>query len=80
MYSAQNKSDYEVIKKCEISSNIAVSICIVSYNVEEYIEKCLDSVCQQTFQKIEIIIVDDMSTDGTREKLYKFAKKMIMLH
>lgn len=75
MYSAQNKSDYEVIKKCEVSRNIAVSICIVSYNVEKYIEKCLNSVCQQTFQKIEIIIVDDMSTDGTREKLYKFAKK-----
>lgn len=44
-----------------------LSIVIPAYNVEEYIEKCIDSVLEQTYKDIEVIIVDDGSVDKTGE-------------
>lgn len=41
------------------------SILIPCYNIEPYLEKCLESVIQQTYKDWEIILVDDGSTDGT---------------
>ena len=42
-----------------------ISVLIPAYNVEKYVARCLDSVIAQTFSDIEIIIVNDGSTDGT---------------
>ncbi|MBE5905173.1 MAG: glycosyltransferase [Lachnospiraceae bacterium] len=42
-----------------------VSIVVPAYNVEKYIARCLDSLCVQTYQKLQIIVVDDGSTDAT---------------
>lgn len=42
---------------------------IPAYNVELYLQETLDSVYAQTFDKYEIIVVDDGSTDGTPEML-----------
>ena len=50
-----------------------VSIILPSLNVVEYIEECLNSVCKQSLKEIEIICVDAGSTDGTLEKIQKFA-------
>ena len=44
-----------------------VSIIIPAYNVEKYIRKCLDSILKQTYKNLQVIIVDDVSTDGTKE-------------
>lgn len=48
-----------------------VSVIIPVYNVEAYLEKCIESVRNQTFKDIEIIAVNDGSTDGSRKLLDK---------
>lgn len=52
-----------------------VSIIIPVYNVENYIEKCLDTVVNQTIDDIEIIIVNDGSTDNSKEKIAKYLER-----
>ena len=42
-----------------------VSVIVPVYNVEEYLPKCLDSIINGTFKDIEIIVVNDGSTDGS---------------
>ena len=52
-----------------------VSVIIPVYNVEPYLRKCLDSVVNQTLRDIEIICVDDGSTDGSAAILSEYAAK-----
>lgn len=52
-----------------------VSIIVPVYNVEKYLPKCLDSLISQTFQDIEIICVNDGSTDNSLEILNSYAEK-----
>lgn len=52
-----------------------VSVLIPVYNVEKYVGKCLDSVISQTLNNIEIICVNDGSTDSSAEILEEYKKK-----
>ncbi len=52
-------------------SDILVSVVIPVYNCEPYITQCLKSVCSQTLKNIEIIVLDDCSTDSTLKKIPK---------
>lgn len=52
-----------------------VSIVIPCYNVEKYLHQCLDSVVNQTLKEIEIICVNDGSTDSTLSIIQKYAQK-----
>lgn len=55
--------------------NIKVSVIIPVYNVETYLEECVDSVTNNSLKDIEIICVDDGSTDGSLQILKKLAEK-----
>ena len=44
-----------------------ISIIVPVYNVENYLEECLESIKNQTYTDIEVILVNDGSTDGSKE-------------
>ena len=51
------------------------TVIIPAYNCEKYIDHCIRSVVSQTLNKLEILVIDDGSTDGTAEKLAEWSKK-----
>jgi glycosyltransferase involved in cell wall biosynthesis len=62
------------MKKCKVSVVIPV------FNAEKYLERMLDSVLSQTLKNIEIICVNDGSTDGSEEILRRYKKRDKRLH
>ena len=52
-----------------------ISVIVPVYNVEEYLEECLESIKNQTYTNIEVILVNDGSTDGSREICERFCQK-----
>ena len=55
--------------------NELISIIVPIYNVEKYLERCVLSIIHQTYQNIEIILVNDGSTDKSGELANNLAKK-----
>ncbi len=53
----------------------AVSVVIPMYNVDKYVGECLDSLLAQTFQDFDVIVVDDCSTDNSREIVKSYESK-----
>lgn len=53
--------------------NNLISIIVPIFNVQDYLSKCLDSLVRQTYKNIEIILVDDGSTDASGDICKKFA-------
>lgn len=51
-----------------------ISVIIPTYNVEKYIDQCLDSLQLQTFDNFEVLCVDDGSDDQTRERIREHGK------
>ena len=56
-------------------SSIKFSIIIPVYNVEKYLNECVDSVLNQTYKYMEIILVDDGSTDSSPQICDSYAEK-----
>ena len=54
--------------------NELISIIVPVYNVEQYLEKCVDSIVNQTYKNLEIILVDDGATDSSGKLCDKLAK------
>lgn len=52
-----------------------ISVIVPVYNVEKYLNKCIDSIINQTYKNLEIILVDDGSTDSSGEICNQYAKK-----
>jgi glycosyltransferase involved in cell wall biosynthesis len=62
---------------------VKISVIIPVYNVENYLSKCISSVVNQTFKDIEIICINDGSTDSSLDILNTYAKndnRMIIVH
>ncbi len=59
--------------------NKLISVIINVYNCEDYIGRCLDSVINQTYKNIEILIVNDGSTDNTLNIIKKYKDKRIRI-
>lgn len=60
-----------------------VSVIVAAYNIQDYIVRCLESIANQTYKNLEVIVVDDGSSDNTGKLADKFAKKdnrFIVIH
>ncbi|WP_034549659.1 glycosyltransferase [Carnobacterium funditum] len=49
-----------------------VSVIVPVYNVEEYIEECLESIINQTYQELEILVIEDGSTDESPQRIQNY--------
>lgn len=58
-----------------MSKDIKISVIVPAYNVEKWIKKCLDSILEQTYTNLEVIAIDDGSTDGTGNIIDMYAQK-----
>ena len=51
-----------------------ISIVIPCYNVAPYLQKCIESIAKQSYKKLEVVFVNDGSTDDTLDILNKLTK------
>jgi len=64
-------------------TNALISVIIPVYNVEQYLRQCIDSVINQTYKNLEIILIDDASTDNCGKICDEYALKnnrIIVIH
>ena len=52
-----------------------IQVIVPIYNVKDYIKPCLDSILRQTYSNLEIILINDGSTDGVEQILDEYASK-----
>lgn len=70
-----NKEKVKEVKMLKKSKNPKISVIVPVYNVEKYIDKCLDSLVNQTLSDIEIIVVNDGTKDSSQDIIDRYAKK-----
>lgn len=54
-----------------------ISVIMPAYNVEKYIAKSIESVLNQTYEKFELIIINDGSSDGTEDIILHYKKRIL---
>lgn len=64
----------------DVENDILVSVIVPVYNVAPYLEDALNSVLDQTYEHLEIIIIDDGSTDGSGEICDEYRKRDNRIH
>lgn len=73
----------EVLLKKMVDTEILLTVVVTVYNVEQYIDKCIGSIRRQTYENLEIIIIDDGSTDHSGIICDKYAaedKRIQVMH
>ena len=68
------------IPQTQFEGNPLVSILVTSYNYEQYLRKCIDSALNQSYSRVEIVVVDDGSTDSSKEIIASYGKRIIPIH
>jgi glycosyltransferase involved in cell wall biosynthesis len=63
-----------------IKKKIILTIVITNFNKEKYLSDCLKSIISQKSEEIEIILIDDKSTDNSKKKFEKFNKKINIIY
>lgn len=61
------------------NGNPKISIIIPVYNVEKYLKECMDSIVRQTLKDIEIIVINDGSTDNSRKILEEYKEENVII-
>ncbi|MCW5771647.1 MAG: glycosyltransferase, partial [Rhodospirillaceae bacterium] len=61
------------------SGDMRISVVIPAYNAERYLGAAIDSILAQTVGRMEIVVVDDGSTDGTRAVAESFADRGVVV-
>jgi len=81
MSRARKKENTGFIQSIDIvGTQPTVSIIVPAYNDEKHLKKRLDSIFNQTYRDFEVILLDDASTDGSRQILEKYAGKPEVTH
>ena len=57
-----------------VASTPLITVIVPIYNVENYLKKCLNSIINQQYKKLEILLIDDGSTDDSLNILKKYCK------
>ncbi len=52
--------------------NKKISVIVAVYNTEKYLDRCIESLLNQTYKNMELVIVEDCSTDSSRKLLKKY--------
>ena len=60
-----------------MNSALSISIIINNYNYERFLTEAIDSALAQTYENVEVIVVDDGSTDGSRKIIAEYGKRII---
>ena len=63
--------------------NNLISVIVPAYNIARWLPRCLDSILAQTYKNLEIIVIDDGSTDETSQIIDEYAKKdsrIVVIH
>ena len=58
-----------------LNTNALISVIVPIYNVEKYLDRCIESIVNQTYKNLEIILVDDGSPDNCPKICDKWAKR-----
>ena len=79
IFEASNVSSYQVLidillNKMDGKMNNLISVVVTCYNHEKYIEQCLRSILNQTYRNIELIVLDDGSTDSSAKIIQEVLK------
>ena len=69
----------KIRRKGEINQESLVSIIIPLYNNRRFISKCVQSLQEQTYKNIEIIVIDDRSTDDSLQIVQKMAGEQFII-